>query len=251
MSLILHSLFFLFLVYALKSLFCDRKREGVSSFISKLGLYLLEYLDLATKVVQGIENDIQSLGFLGSNSSSTEKTSIGASFKFFVSCPIFAKGRDQNVLDLAIYDAVIQSMEMLLKELAKLFEEQFLCVRNLQSEVVSFESTSLDSPVQISCPMDSHRSRILDMELDINEDINDVDVIAGGKVTVNTSFYACKWKLEMVALISSFFSVLHGLTWDILFNLMDKESDKLVLTELLCSLSCFLSFIFLFLKKMI
>lgn len=213
-----------------------RKREGVSSFISKLGLYLLEYLDLATKVVQGIENDIQSLGFLGSNSSSTEKTSIGASFKCFVSCPIFAKGRDQNVLDLAIYDAVIQSMEMLLKELAKLFEEQFLCVRNLQSEVVSFESTSLDSPVQISCPMDSHRSRILDMELDINEDINDVDVIAGGKVTVNTSFYACKWKLEMVALISSFFSVLHGLTWDILFNLMDKESDKLVYENMLYNL---------------
>ena len=67
------------------------------------------------------------------------------------------------------------------------------------------------------------------MELDVNEDSRDVDILTvGGKIATGISFSSEKWKFSMISVLSSFFSVLPIVTWDILFELMGKESDQKV-----------------------
>lgn len=87
---------------------------------------------------------------------------------------------------------------------------------------VPFGMAATDS-IQSSCPNDSSKSRILDMELDVNDDSREVDSLAvGKKVGSELSSSAQNWKMGMISLISSFFSG-SLLTWDILFKLIEKE----------------------------
>lgn len=197
------------------------------TFVSKMGQYLLELLDHAVNVIKETGCDFQSLGCTGSGSDCIARSSLLASFRSLVSCPIFSRRGDENVMDTVLYGAIVQSMERLLKELAKLYEQFSERIRNPYSETMLSDSS--DTSLQISSLLDSSRSRIVDMELDVNEDSKDVDILNfGGKITIDTSFSMVKWKLGMVSLISSFFSVLDFVTWDILFELLGKEGETKV-----------------------
>lgn len=188
---------------------------------------MLELLDRAINVIQENSNDFQSFGCSGSGFDCYIKTSLLASFRSFVCCPIFVKRGNENALDV-FYDAVIQSMERLLKALVKLYEQFSGCVRNSDSDPILSELPVSDALLQISGPLDSN-NRIVDMELDVNEDVNDVDILTiGGKIATGVSFSAVKWKLSMISLISSFFFVLDSFTWGILYELMGKECDTKV-----------------------
>ncbi|KAH7550461.1 hypothetical protein JRO89_XS13G0195400 [Xanthoceras sorbifolium] len=213
-----------------------RKMEDISSFLSKVGQHLLELLDHAVNIVQENQRDLQSLGCLGSDSDFSEKCFPLSSFKSFVCSPIFVKWREQDVLDAALYDAVLQSMEKLLRALVKLYALYSDCVGNLQSELILSELSVSDTP-QVSCPLNNNKSRILDVELDINEDTKNVDILTvSGEIAPGISCSAVKWKLDMILLISSFSSVLHVVTWDILFELLEKECDQEVCEEILYKL---------------
>ncbi|EXB94190.1 hypothetical protein L484_007853 [Morus notabilis] len=93
------------------------------------------------------------------------------------------------------------------------------------------------TPVHSMSPFDSSKSRIMDLELDVNDDAGDVDILAVcGKRSSGISSSVEKWKFNMISLISGFFSVLHVVTWDILFELMDKECNSKVRERILYNL---------------
>ncbi|GMY24943.1 serine/threonine-protein kinase ATM isoform X1 [Fagus crenata] len=217
--------------------YLTRKSEEVSPFLSKMGKCLLEFLDHALRAVQGNYTDFQSLSCLGSDSIFGGTNSLVASLRSFVCCPIFMKWRDQNDLDDLLYGSVMHSVERLLHALVNLYEEYSECVRNLHSEMILQDLSASDNSVQHSCPSDSNKSRIMDMELDVNEDSRDVDILTvGGKIATGISFSSEKWKFSMISVLSSFFSVLPIVTWDILFELMGKESDQKVCEKILYNL---------------
>ncbi|KAE8124229.1 hypothetical protein FH972_019134 [Carpinus fangiana] len=217
--------------------YLTRKSEEVSPFLSKMGNCLLELLDCALSVIQGNHNDFGSLGCLGSDSFFGGTNSLAASLRSFICCPIFMKWRDQNDLDVFLYGSVAQSVEKLLKALAKLYKECSECASNFHSEMILQDLSTSDISVQNSFPSDSNKSRIMDLDLDVNEDSRDVDILTvGGKIATGISFSSEKWKLGMISVISCFFSVLHAVTWDTLFELMGKESDRKVREKILYNL---------------
>ncbi|XP_062116266.1 serine/threonine-protein kinase ATM isoform X3 [Humulus lupulus] len=211
-----------------------RKGEGVSSFPSKLGQCLLELLDHAVDVIQGIPNDLSS-GCSSYDFIVGDHTLV-ASFRSFVSSSLFVEQRDCNSSDIVLYNAVIQSMGRLLKSLTKVYEEYCKSLTSLQSERFLQDLTASVIPVQDISPFDCNKSRILDLELDVSVDSGDVEVLAGGgKIGTGVSSVE-KWKLDMVSLISGFFSVPVIVTWDTLFRLMEKECDLKVRETILYNL---------------
>ncbi|GAV63786.1 PI3_PI4_kinase domain-containing protein/FAT domain-containing protein/FATC domain-containing protein, partial [Cephalotus follicularis] len=215
--------------------FLTRKREDWS-FLSKMGHHLLELLDHVVIVIQEYQKDFRSLS-LAYNSEFSEKSSTVASFRSLACCPIFVKWRDQKAPNVEFYNILIQSMERILKALAKLHEKYSECVRDLHSESIVSELSIPDTTVQESYLLDSDKSRIVDMELDVNEDIKDADILAaGGKNATGISFTSVKRKLGMISLMSSFFPVFPLITWDTLFDLMEKEYDPKVHENILYNL---------------
>lgn len=205
-----------------------RKNDEVSPFLSKMGECLLELLDHALSGIQGNHNDFRSLGCLGSDSVFGGTHSLAVSLQRLVCCPIFMKSRENN-LDVLLHGSVAKSVERLLKALANVYVEYSERVRNFNSEMILDDLSASDNSVQNSFPFDGNRSRIMDMELDENEDSGDVDILTvGGKIATGISFSPAKWKLGMISLISGFFSVLHVDTWDILFEVVSKECDQKV-----------------------
>ncbi|KAM7277000.1 hypothetical protein ACFE04_018866 [Oxalis oulophora] len=185
-----------------------RKKDEVVSFVSKLGQYLLESLDHVVRLIHESQHDQSLFEF-------SEKSSIIASFRSFVSSTIFAEWGKQNAPDSELYHTLVKSMEKMLKALAKMYEK-YECV-NAPEISASDDITTGD------------RSTIVDMELDANEDRKDVDILkAGGKNASAISNSAVNWKLDMISLMSSFFLVSRVVTWDTLFDLMEKERDPKV-----------------------
>lgn len=200
-----------------------RQREEGSSFVSKLGQYLLELLDCAVTVIQG--NDCLPLS---SDLLSNGTSSIVASFRSFAQSPIFSRQNDRNPVDVELYGAIMQLMERLLNALANVYEEYSSGAGGCKFDMTLEGLSACDTPIQNSFLADSNKSRIVDMELDLNEDSRDVDTLPVGGKTAGGAFSSVeKRKLGMISLISNFFSVLHT-TWDILFKLLSKESDQMV-----------------------
>ncbi|XP_011028561.1 PREDICTED: serine/threonine-protein kinase ATM [Populus euphratica] len=210
-----------------------RKGEEASPFLSKMSQYLLELLDHAVNAIQGNSNDLQALGCSGSSSDYNLKITLIASFRSFVFSPIFVKSRDETALDVVLYDAITQSMERLLKELAEVYNQFSECVRSPHSDPLLPDLPSTDSKLQIHGPSGSN-TRIMDMELDETEVTQDVDILpVGGIIGTCLSFSAVKWKLGMISLLSSFHPVLDFVAWDVLFELMENERDNKVRENIL------------------
>ncbi|KAK2967174.1 hypothetical protein RJ640_005218, partial [Escallonia rubra] len=213
---------------ALLSNFMPRKE--VSSFLTKMGCRMLALLDRAASTIENYCNDIR-CGSFGTNFIFNSTDSILASFKSFTSSPFYSNWSDQNTKDTVPYTAIIQSTERLVRALAELFEGLSGCSTNLQSEIDLPDSSNSHISFRDFYPLNSSRSMIVDMELDVNDDAKDVDMLSvAGKNPSGLSFCAANRKLDLILIISTFFSVLPAVTWDILFNLMEKESDLRVIS---------------------
>lgn len=198
------------------------------SFCSKLSQYLQTMLNNAVRIIQE-DCDHRAFSCLISIDPTCEDMgSLAASVHCFLSSPIFCEWKDQNLMDFAPFGEVIQSVERLLEAFVNLYEGYSQHVMSLQSEMIMQDIASTDS-IQSSCSYDRSKSRIVDMELDVNDDSRDVDsLVVGKKMGSSVSCSAEKWKIGTVSLISNFFSASHVLTWDILFKLMEKEYDPKV-----------------------
>ena len=217
-----------------------RVREELTLFIIKLGKFVVKFLDRAASIIQENLNDIGEHGCLSCNNIFDGWDLVIASFRSLVCSPLFIKRGDQIAIDDALYSTIIQTFERLLSILAKLYEKSSEGMRNLQSEIVSPDLPASEIPVQNPYPVESGKVRIMDMELDVCEDSKNVDIIAvSGKIASGISFSTVKWKLDMLSLISSFFPVLPAVTWEILFDLMKKETESKVYFEIIyiCQIS--------------
>ncbi|XP_061349623.1 serine/threonine-protein kinase ATM-like [Gastrolobium bilobum] len=207
-------------------------RKKIVSLQSKLSQYLQVMLDNAARIIQK-DGDLRAFSCLSDDPNGDDVDSLAASVRCFLSSPLFYKWRDQNFVDFVPFGEVIQSVERLLKAFVNLYQCYSQHVMNLQSETIMQDIASIGS-IHGSCSHNSSKSRIVDMELDVNDDSRDVDSEAvGKKISSGVSSSAEKWKMGMVSLISSFFSASHVLTWDILFKLMEKEYDPKVREKIL------------------
>lgn len=204
-----------------------RQREEGCSFISKICELLSELLNHALDVVQEHCNSLQERGSLGPDSIFEGLNAIVTSFRSFACSPIFILWRDENVVDSMLSNSIIQSLERISKALARLYEKCSEFKRNLQSERVQPDSSVSDLSTRSPDLSLSNKSRIMDVELDVDNVPKDSDTLTvGGNTTTGTSFSVEKWKFGMIELISTFFPVLPDVTWNVLFDLLEKECDS-------------------------
>ncbi|XP_010243049.1 PREDICTED: serine/threonine-protein kinase ATM isoform X1 [Nelumbo nucifera] len=239
-KMLLSDLFF-FCTLLSNCIYCSiitRLGEEKSSLLHKMADYLLSLLDCAISVIQEKYNDIQFHGFLGSGPNLDGTGCILASLRSFISSPLFSIWKDQNFLDDVLLKSITLAIERLLRALAKQFEEYSAFARKFQSEVLLPESSS---SINCQVSLDDSKTRIVDMELDVNEDPKDKDILAvspndsSGISSFSFSF-SMKWKLGMVSGISNFFSILPVVTWTVMFGLMENESDPKICEIILLSL---------------
>nr|KYP51536.1 Serine/threonine-protein kinase ATM [Cajanus cajan] len=201
------------------------------SFCSKLSQYLQLMLDNAVRIIQE-DSDLRAFSCLGYDPTCDDMGPLVSSIHCFLSSPIFNELRDQNLMGFVPFDELIQSVERLLKAFVNLYESYSRDMMNHQSDTIIPDMAATYS-IQSSCPNASSKSRIMDWDLDVNEDSKEVDSLpVGKKVGSDVSSSSEKWKMGMISLISSFFSA-SALTWDILFKLMEKENDSKVRGKIL------------------
>lgn len=205
-------------------------------FISRLGGYILEMMNHAVNVIQGYCGDIKHLNFFGSDSFLETTSSVVTSFRSFASSFIFNMETCHKAPDVDLSGAFNLSMENLLKALSHLYQEYSISNKNLHSEANLRDFDAPVSPLANSPSADAEVSRILDMELDVNNDSNDMDI---KRSMMPGMLSATVWKLKMISLISSFSSVLLEATWEVLFVLFENECDSKVSEDSLINLSCF------------
>lgn len=196
-------------------------------FLYKIGQCLLKLLDHSISIIEEKQHDIRSHGCLSSDLMIFDAMSSVASLRSFISCPSFSnsKWRNQHAVDCL---PINQSIERLLKALTKLYEEYCNCKVNFQSDKSVTDLTDSDTGIKDFHSLDNNKSRIMDMELDVTGDFEEVGV-GGKKTATGLSFSSVNWRLNAISLISSFFSVLPVLTWEILFKLMEKEINPQVI----------------------
>ncbi|KAI3454494.1 hypothetical protein Pfo_011157 [Paulownia fortunei] len=205
--------------------YSTRIREEISPFFSKLGESMLELLDHAVSVIEKTYNDIIS-GCFGLNSIFNNMELTVASFKSFIRSPLLSKWQEKNDSSAGLYPRIIQSAERLLKSLAKLYEGCSGCRKNLHAKITFPGSSEI---LSVHDPVPSSKSLILDVELDMNSGSSDVDSLTiDGDRTSGVSISLVNQKLDFLSIMSSFFSILPSVTWEILFNLKEKESNPKV-----------------------
>lgn len=182
-------------------------------------------LDRANAVIQN-QKDLLS-GF-SSYDFVVSDFALVTSFKSFVSSPLFGK-REQSSSNFAFHGTVMQSMERLLKTLAEGYEENCKRLSSSHSKRGEQAFTASSTSVSETGPLIGDKSRIMDLDLDMNDDSQELDTSTGsGKISSDVFSSVEKWKLAMVSLISGFFSVHPVATWDILFQFLEIECDSKV-----------------------
>ncbi|XP_058091812.1 serine/threonine-protein kinase ATM isoform X2 [Magnolia sinica] len=208
-----------------------RHKEGNSTFLTKMLHRLLELLEHAVSVIQENLKESHNHGCLGSGPIDDVVTgSTLAAVRILIRSPLFSIWKQRNASSDELPRSIIQVIERLLLALANLFEEISKCNTNLESETDMAEFF----PSSMTCPKNSYtmndgKVRIVDMELDIEDESKDADTAAAsGKNISGFSLSSVQLKLDMLSAISSFFCVLPDNTWEIMFDLMGKENDSKV-----------------------
>ncbi|XP_019197259.1 PREDICTED: serine/threonine-protein kinase ATM isoform X3 [Ipomoea nil] len=204
------------------------------TFLSNLGQYLLKFLDHAISIMEKTCDDIICCN-LGSISIFNSMEIIMVSFSSFFHSPLFGELHNRNGIDV-VQTSIIQSIERLLKTLAKLYEGCTNSGRNLFSQPDPPAITASGS-VQDSHPLISRKSVIIDMELDMDTSSKDADIVTfDGKASTGIAVSPVHQRMEIISLLSKFFLILPVATWDILFDLLQKESDPRVREKIIQSL---------------
>ncbi|GFP92353.1 serine/threonine-protein kinase atm [Phtheirospermum japonicum] len=208
--------------------YSTRIKEETSPFFFKLGESMLELLDHAVSMIEKTYSDVIS-GSLGLNSIFNNAELTVAAFKSFISSPLLSNWQKKNDTSTGLYPRIIQSAERLLKGLAKLYEGCSGCRKNIHAKIIVPELL----PVSGSVPPGRSKSLILDMELDMNGGSTNVDSLTiDGDQATGASISLVNQKLDFLLIMSSFFPILPSVTWEIMFNLKEKESNPKCLISL-------------------
>ncbi|KAK9119710.1 hypothetical protein Scep_017803 [Stephania cephalantha] len=241
-KMILSDVFFLgalmcnFIFGAFSMRVCDEN----SLFITKMCSYLVELLQCAVSAVEKSLNDLQSRGYLQPNPILDGTGILLVSIRGFVSSPLFSICKDQNNFNNALFRDISEVLERMLRALVKLFEEGCDAIRNASYDLVLPENFSSSVPCPNPNSLDSSKSRIIDIDLDMGENTKDMDVLAiNGENLSGIPPFSNVWRFDMLAVIASFFSVLPDVTWEVMLNLIRRENDsKLCMNILHCLCKC-------------
>ncbi|PVH39126.1 hypothetical protein PAHAL_5G442300 [Panicum hallii] len=203
---------------------------------------LQEVLNYITNVLKHIvsfvmkKNDELSHGVTNLSLPLDTMGSTLSSFKSFLSSPIFNLSRVDNGVSSLVVKGVTELLDELLVAISQLFSQ-------LSSLVNNFDGENAGKVLPISCvnsedlnPIVDCKSSVADMDLDVM-DSGEVDsVTTSGSGNMGNFLRPLEWKLELVRTISTFFSVLSLHTWEILYSLVEKESDVKVRQVILLNL---------------
>ncbi|XP_074316262.1 serine/threonine-protein kinase ATM [Silene latifolia] len=201
-----------------------RKNDDLLPFRTELCNCLVGMIESAILVIQDSMRDSKSCGFWSSSLSSDGACSAVASLKNFLSCPILYGHGMHDTID-PILTPTILSVERLLMALSRLYLQLHEYWKNVQFETTMSEVSGSSTPADNILQPGSSNSRLLDMELDSADDSPDV---VCGTTTAGMSFGWSRRKMDTISLISCGFSVLPIVTWDILFDILNTESDPKV-----------------------
>ncbi|KAL3628823.1 hypothetical protein CASFOL_027869 [Castilleja foliolosa] len=213
--------------------YSTRIKEGASPFFFQLGESMLELLDHAVSVIDKTYSDVIS-GSLGFNSLFNNAELTVASFKSFISSPLLSNGQMKNDTRTGLYPRIVQSAERLLKGLAKLYEGCSGCRKNIHAKITVPELL----PGSGSVPPGRSKSLILDMELDMNGGSTDVDSLTIDGDQTGASNSSVNQKLDFLLIMSSFFPILPSVTWEIMFNLKEKDNNPKQVSSKLLLILC-------------
>uniref|UniRef100_A0A0D9UVU7 Serine/threonine-protein kinase ATM n=1 Tax=Leersia perrieri TaxID=77586 RepID=A0A0D9UVU7_9ORYZ len=200
----------------------------LSRVIDEKSSFLQAMLDYVTNAIKHIVSVVMkeraelshSLTNLGSSFDTTG--SALSSFKSFMCSPIFSLWRVNNKTNSVL--GVTELLDELLVAISQLFSHLSSLMNNFDGDnpskmlPLSFVSLSEDlNP--------DSRSSFVDMDLDMTGSGEVDTVTAGGSGSMGISPRPLERKLELVYIISSFFSVVPIHTWEVLYNLAEKEVD--------------------------
>uniref|UniRef100_A0A0D9Y262 Serine/threonine-protein kinase ATM n=1 Tax=Oryza glumipatula TaxID=40148 RepID=A0A0D9Y262_9ORYZ len=232
------------LVYAC-SLVCNlihcsllsRVFEEKSSFLQ----VMLDYVTNAIKHIVSVvmkEHAELSHGLTNLGSVFDTTGSALSSFKSFMHSPLFSLWRVNNKTSSVL--GVTELLDELLEAISELFAQFSSLMNNFDGDN---PNKMLPVPF-VSLSEDLHpdnRSSFVDMDLDMTGSGEVDPVTAGGSGSMGISPRPLECKLELVCIISTFFSVVPLHTWEVLYNLADKEVNIKVGQAILLELCTYIS----------
>ncbi|XP_031496138.1 serine/threonine-protein kinase ATM isoform X2 [Nymphaea colorata] len=198
---------------------------GKSCFIKEMLLHLEKLLRQAFSILE--TNFCQICSSLPDTPSSavTALRSLTAS-------PLLLISKERNSFSEEHFSRVKSLAEMILVGMKKIFEELSIFTSKEESEEY-MSGSILSSTYSENC---STQMRIVDIELDADNDARDGDLFATSSVWLGRFSCFKQLKVEMVSSISNFFLVLPDLTWEIMSSIMKKETDPEVCESVLYQL---------------
>ncbi|CAL4957640.1 unnamed protein product [Urochloa decumbens] len=158
-----------------------------------------------------------------------------SSFKSFLSSPIFNLSRVDNRMNSVVIKGVTELLDELLVAISHLFSQLSSLMNNFDGDAGKVLPISCVNPEDLN-PIVDCKSSVADMDLDVM-DSGEVDSITtSGSANMGSFLRPLDLKLELVSIISTFFSVLSLHTWEILNGLVEKESDVKVRQVILLNL---------------
>ena len=208
-------------------LFYFRAIEEKSSFLQAVFDYVTTIIKYMVSVVMK-KHDELSHGLTSVGSAFEATGFVLSSFQTFLSAPIFRLQSVSNKVSSVLIKEVTELLDELLVAFSQLFSRLCSPMNTSNSENTSnmlpISSVNLSEDLN---PVAEHKS-IVDMDLDVM-DSGEVDSItASVSGSIGVSSRPLEWKLELVSVISTFFSVSPPHTWEVLYNLVEKESDMKV-----------------------
>nr|CAD1842809.1 unnamed protein product [Ananas comosus var. bracteatus] len=228
------------------SLFCNmiycailaRFKEENSSLLRMLFNYVSKVLDHVALMFEEKCSEIECHGFASITSICDSSGSTFSALRSLMSSPLLSLWKLDGYINREVLHGVIQSLEKLLVALSKLFAVFASCGNghdaNIDMQILPVSSTN--SPDE-SNSLGECKMQLVDMDLDANDNSRDIDSLnASGSRNLATSSCTLQFKLDLVLMVTTFFSVSPLHAWEILFNLMGKENDVKVRRNMLINL---------------
>ncbi|KAF3329020.1 serine/threonine-protein kinase ATM [Carex littledalei] len=199
-----------------------RLPNETSHIMTIISDYISQVLNHLASEINYKATEIQSKGFVNASTLDSCGPYL-TSLKSLVSSPLFNLLKKNSGTDLEHFDGVNQSLDALLMAFAKLFEAISESTPDSGLDFQNVPPTSLNSDEVV--PFSEPSTVILDMELDANSGSGDIDASKTSNLVVACS--PLTYQMELVSIITTFFSILPTRAWEILYNCIgDEPNDK-------------------------
>lgn len=199
------------------------------AYMTKMLDFVSKLLDLIACNVEEKCNEIQDSAFVGLSSVFDASAASVSAFQCLLSCPLFSLPKE-STSNYELLEVVIRSTENILVALTKLYA----VVSNYASANYSEIRAQGIPPSSFTylpgfSPTGESGAQIVDMDLDIDDGSKNAESFGAGGSNKVVSFSPSQWKLKLVSIISAFFSLSPLLTWQTLFDMIEKENDDEVM----------------------